>query len=404
MSERNVLSAIVQSRDAYDRIVDHIKEGDFSEQGNIILSHIGEYYGRDAEAQSIDGGLLAASVARSLSNKKHVEMFDKLIDTIASSDVSPGNVIFDFIEVKREAAGAKLASSLAAGNSASKVRPLLDEYGKWDGAEALGEEDEREIVIGASVSELVAGTYSDEGLIKVWPRSLNERLDGGLLRGHHMLIFARPEMGKTLMLVNMLAGFLAQDLTVLYCGNEDPIADIVMRVVGRLTGMTKYEILEEPELADEVARTKGYDNLVLAGLTPGTPREIQSLITEYKPDVVMLDQLRNINVNEEQFVQKLEKAATAARNLGKANNVLMVSVTQAGDSASGKGPLDMGDVDSSNTGIPAQVDVMVGVGATRDDEASNRRILSLPKNKRSGDHTFFPVGIDPQLSKVRSLS
>jgi len=202
----------------------------------------------------------------------------------------------------------------------------------------------------------------------------------------------------------MIAGFLQQELTVLYIGNEDPISDIVMRTVSRLTGMTKYEILDDPDTADQVARTKHYDNLILAGLAPGTPRQIQSLITEYKPDVVMIDQLRNLNVNEEHFVQKLEKAATAARNLGKANNVLMVSVTQAGDSATGKGPLDMGDVDSSNTGIPAQVDVMVGVGATHDDEASNRRVLSLPKNKRSGNHEFFPVAIDPQLSKIRSLS
>ena len=103
-------------------------------------------------------------------------------------------------------------------------------------------------------------------------------------------------------------------------------------------------------------------------------------------------------------MQKLEKAATAARNLGKSNNVLVVSITQAGDSASGKGPLEMGDVDSSNTGIPAQVDVMVGLGATHDDEQGFRRIVSLPKNKRSGRHEFFPVRIEPQLSNIRSLT
>lgn len=404
MAERNLLASVLASREAFDTIHQHVREGDLSEQGNIILTHAAAYYERDADATQIDADLLARDVGRSLSNPKHREMFDKLITTLGGTDCSPANVIHDFIEVKREAAGAKLASALAAAASADKVRPLLDEYTKWESCTTLEDYDDvSEIYIGENVANIVGTTYTD-GLIEIWPKTLNDRLDGGLLRGHHMLIFARPEMGKTMMLVNMIAGFLHQKLNVLYVGNEDPISDIVMRVVSRLTGLTKYEILEDPDLADQAARTKGYDNLVLAGLAPGTPGQIQKLIDEYSPDVVLIDQLRNLNVNEEHFVQKLEKAATSARNLGKSNNVLVVSVTQAGDSASGKGPLDMGDVDSSNTGIPAQVDVMVGIGATVDDEASNRRILSLPKNKRSGNHEFFPVGIDPQLSRVRSLA
>ena len=404
MSERNVLAACIASRSAYQQIEGEVKDGDLGEQGKIILEHIGEYYDRDPTAREVDASLLTASIGRALSNPKHQEMFEELVASLANAEVSPANIVYDFIEVRRQAAGAKLASALAAGKSAAECSSLVDDYGKWSRATSLREKDDSEIVRGASVSDLVEGTYSEQELIKIWPRVLNDKLDGGLLRGHHMLIFARPEMGKTLMLVNMIAGFLRQGLTVLYVGNEDPLSDIVMRVVSRLTGMTKYEIMEDAENADYMAREMGYDNLILAGLAPGTPREIQSLINDYSPDVVMIDQLRNLNVNEEQFTQKLEKAATAARNLGKANNVLMVSVTQAGDSATGKGPLEMGDVDSSNTGIPAQVDVMVGIGATHDDEASNRRVLSLPKNKRSGNHSFFPVGIDPQLSKVRSLS
>jgi archaellum biogenesis ATPase FlaH len=404
MSERNVLAASIASRAAYHNIEGDVKDGDLGEQGKIIFDHIRQYYDRDPTARRVDTELLEGSIERALSNPKHQEMFRELVASLGNAEVSPENIVFDFIEVRRQSAGAKLASALASGKSAAECSSLVDAYGKWSNATRLGEKDDSEVVRGASVSELVEGTYSEQELIKIWPRSLNERLDGGLLRGHHMLIFARPEMGKTLMLVNMIAGFLRQNLTVLYIGNEDPLSDIVMRVVSRLTGMTKYEVLEDAEGADYMAREMGYDNLILAGLAPGTPREIQSLISEYSPDVVMIDQLRNLNVNEEQFTQKLEKAATAARNLGKANNVLMVSVTQAGDSATGKGPLEMGDVDSSNTGIPAQVDVMVGVGGTYEDEANNRRVLSLPKNKRSGNHSFFPVGIDPQLSKVRSLS
>lgn len=401
MSERNLLASCIASREAFVSITDHVTKGDLSEQGEVILSHVRDYYDRDQSAGRVDPELLRNDVGRSMSNPKHKEMFNTLIESIAGEDTSPANVVHDFIEVKREAAGARLASALAAGRSSSDVRPILDEYLKWENATEL-DSDESEIINSMPISELVGDT-TEKDLIKIWPMSLNERLDGGLLRGHHLLIFARPEMGKTLMLVNMMAGFVAQNLRVLYIGNEEPVRDTMYRMVSRLTGLTKGEIIEDQEFAETIAFEQGYGSIYFKDATPGTPRQIQQWIDECSPDVVVVDQIRNLNVHEEQFTQKLEKAATAVRNLGKSNNVLMVSVTQAGDSASGKAALDMGDVDSSNTGIPAQTDVMVGVGATRDDEASGRRILSLPKNKRSGRHEFFPVGIDPQISNVRSL-
>ena len=46
---------------------------------------------------------------------------------------------------------------------------------------------------------------------------------------------------------------------------------------------------------------------------------------------------------------------------------------------------------------------MIGLGASRDDEAAGRRILSLPKNKRSGDHGFFPVQADFTIGKFTSM-
>jgi hypothetical protein len=64
----------------------------------------------------------------------------------------------------------------------------------------------------------------------------------------------------------------------------------------------------------------------------------------------------------------------------------------------------MGDVDSSNTGIPAQADVMIGIGMSREDELNNRRVISLPKNKPGGNHDAFPVQVDLTKSRVFSYS
>lgn len=400
MSERKVLAAVLRSRKAYEQIAPAVKEGVFTEQAAVVWRAVEDYYTRDRDALSTDLELVAGAIGRSLSSPKHRETFDALIKELGNAECSPANIADDFLAVRREAAGAKLASALITNRQDDEVQGLLEEY-ELCRRNTLETDNARQVYTGLPIAE-ISKRYSEAELIKVWPQALNQRLDGGLLRGHHLIVFARPEMGKTLFLVNAVAGFLAQGLGVLYVGNEDPISDIALRVICRLTKRNKFDVLENPEESDAVARDLGYNNLVLASLAPGTPREIEQLVTEFKPSVLLIDQLRNISVpnKEGNYVQQLEKAATAARNIGKRNGVLVLSVTQAGDSASGKAVLEMGDVDSSNTGIPAQADVMVGIGASQEDQQMGRRVLSLPKNKRSGNHEFFPVKVDTTMSRM----
>lgn len=401
-TERDLIASFIRSRDAFDRVASHLNETDLTEQAKVIVDHVRGYYDRDPAATSVNPDLLVAAIGRSLPNPKHQAMFGDLVTDMAGMEVSPGNVVADFIAVRRSAVGSKLASLLASGKPVEEVRPVLDEYDKWARAEDI-EQKANDLRTGQSVLDLVKSRTQAGGLIKVLPRALNDRLDGGLLRGHHMLVFARPETGKTMFLVNAIYGFVRQGLNVLYVGNEDPLDDVVMRLVGRLADMTRHEIMDDPSVADARARENGYDRVVLAGLSPGSAREIEALVEEYRPDVLVIDQLRNLGVGkEDNFTRKLEIAAQQVRAIGQRHKCVVISVTQAGDSASGKAILDMGDVDSSNTGIPAQADVMVGIGMTREDEQMGRRMISLPKNKPGGNHAAFPVLVDTTKSRIRS--
>jgi archaellum biogenesis ATPase FlaH len=402
LAERRLLASCLKSRVAFDNVADHIAREDFTEQGQMLLAHLTRYYERDPKAVVADPELILASLCRELPNPKHHAVFKDMVASLSGMEVSPENAVADYLAVKREKVGNKLASALAAGRAPDEVGPLVEKYQELLESELNPEQKEAKVLVGASVKDLVAARNRDGGLIRLFPNSLNERLDGGLLRGHHVVIFARPEVGKTTFVVNCNRGFLRQQLKVLYCGNEDPIEDVVLRHVSCLSDMTKHEVIDDPESADHNARECGYDNLVLASMTPGTPKEIEALVLEHKPDVLVVDQLRNLMVGEENFTRQLERAAQAVRAIGKKHNCLVLSVTQAGDSASGKSILDMGDVDSSNTGIPAQADVMIGIGMSRDDELQGRRVLSLPKNKAGGNHDSFPVRVD--LAKSRVLS
>ena len=401
MKERHVLSSIIKDRSAFDRIIKHVGPEDFTEQGRMVFESVVDYYDNDSSSSSVDVELLGEAVARRVSADKHKHVFKELVNSISMLQTSPANVVSDLLQTKLDVTGRQLASALLGGENCDELlreyQDILDSTGFDDGEEP---EDDR---IGYSVEELVSANFGTDNLVRLAPLSLNRRLDGGVKPGHHVILFARPEMGKTMAVIEMMAGFVAQDLTVLYVGNEDPVADINMRIVNRLTGMTKLEVINKPKEADKIARTAGYENIILHSATPGTVREIRGLIEKYKPEVLILDQLRNVDMKQDNYVLSLENAAKAARQFAKGHDLVCVSVTQAGDSAAGKAVLDMGDVDFSNTGIPSQADLMIGLGAN-DQHAKNGEIVySLPKNKISGRHEFFACQVEPHLSKINPI-
>jgi KaiC/GvpD/RAD55 family RecA-like ATPase len=377
-----------------------VEPQDLSEQGRIIWECIEDYYKTDSAASSVDPEILAEYTARRVAADKHKAMFRDLVTSIAEFDTSPANVVDDLLATKREIAAHRLASALLAGQESES---LMDEYTELLSMDSFADQAANEVRCGKSVMELVDTGFDPEGLVQVWPPSLNQRLDGGVKPGHHLVVFARPEMGKTLAVIEMIAGFVSQGLSVLYVGNEDPIDDVNMRVVNRLSGMNKFEVLNHPEAADTKARKAGYDLLIMAALAPGTAREITNLIEDHAPDVLVLDQLRNLNMHNDNYVLQLEQAATQARTWAKRYSCVVVSVTQAGDSASGKAVLDLGDVDYSNTGIPAQADVMIGLGANKKNRDRGEIVMSLPKNKVSGKHEYFAVLAEPTLSQLIPL-
>lgn len=397
--ERKILASMCLSRSNWEAVKGVLNREELSPEGAIIYGLIQEWYDSDDQAASVDLDILCSRVGRRVNSDKHLDYITQIIKGFADTDISGINIVNEVRDQKAHGLGLQIAARLAGGKEALD---LIEKYkelkeGKVAQVSSGLEEEEFSNVTPAS---LLKSHFSKENLIEVWPKALNELIDGGAKPGHHILVFAPTEMGKTLMVINMVAGFLKGGHRVLYLGNEDPAPDILMRMMSRLTGMTKYEIKEDPTKTEAILEQRNWDKFTLVSLAPGTFRQIQELVDKHHPKVVILDQLRNIAVDSENRTQALEKAATNARNLAKRSDVLVVSVTQAADSANRKTVLDRGDVDSSNVGIPGQVDLMIGIGADQQMEDQGLRVLSFPKNKLSGRHTPIPVIFNYALSKV----
>jgi archaellum biogenesis ATPase FlaH len=318
------------------------------------------------------------------------------LDGIKHTEASIPNVLHAYTQVKLESLGHKLSEAIQAGRN-DEVPELIDAYQKYSNGGF--DEEEKRVYTRHSVEAIVNAT-TGHALIPIFPQSFADQLDGGVVKGSHILIFGRPDSGKTMMSITNAVGLLKEGHKVLYVGNEDPDDQMMMRLICAITGKTKQEVVASPAKAEALAYQHGYENLVFAGLAPGTMAEIRRLIEHYKPDALFIDQLRNLNMFEANKVLQLEKAAQQARTRGKQYGVTVFSVTQAGDSAEGKLVLNMGDVDFSNTGIPGQMDLMIGVGV---DEAARQRdqiMLSVCKNKINGNYFNQPVYLNKQASII----
>lgn len=402
--EKQIIAAALQSREAWESLHTLDVHKDLSPEGQRVLDEIKSYYARDVGTAAADLSLIHSALRRSLSNPKHQELFEEYLTGVSNlGAVSTPNVLGELAELKRYRIGQKLAAALVSGKDAQQVSALVADYQSLEVSPTVTSALPK-YKTGWDIAELMQENFNRANLIKLSPKTLNDRMDGGMMKGDQMIVFAATEMGKTLFAVNLCAGFLFQNLKVLYCKNEEPKARTNLRLINRLSGKTKSELYDQA-IWDEVRtslREKGYERFSIVDLSPGTLPEIDKLVQELTPDVVVVDQIRNLDVENENRTNQLERAATGMRNLAKRRNFLSVGLTQAGASAFGKSILNRGDIDGSNVGIPGQADLMLGIGANEEQEAAGIRWLSLPKAK-GGDHTPFAVSFDPLLSKVQEV-
>lgn len=406
MSITKLISAALHNKQAARLISTYTEADDLGIQGQLILEEINKYFEADKKAGCADIDLIQEAVERRLSSPKHKEMLRAFMDDVRKTEVSAINVARNIVDTKRDGLKNNIANLLLT-NRDDEAVALIEEYKNLDEASIISPENASDygdrVFVNIPVQELLRDRLSPDKLIRVCPESLNNKLDGGALPGHHILIYARPEAGKTLIALNMIAGFLEQGKKVLYAGNEDPLEQINRRIISRITGMTKKQLIERPQRAQELLSRSGYSRLVLAEMHPGTERRLRLLVERFEPDVLVVDQIRNLSMPADSKVNMLEAAATAMRNIGKKYGVLCVSTTQAGDSAEQKLVLGQSDIDNSKTGIPGQVDLMVGVGVTTAWEKLGQRMLSLSKNKLGGNHDYFPVTVDTMTGLVQDM-
>jgi hypothetical protein len=300
----------------------------------------------------------------------------------------------------------ELAAAIAGGKPKDQQR-LVKLYAELMSATGLSGTNDRaraKFENAAGVSDLFEHV-GDERRIPIAPSRLNSRISGGVLPGQHIVLYGRPEVGKSTFSINFAVGMaVKQSQRVLYVGNEDQINILKLRAVARASGMTSDEVSAKRAEAAQLYIERGAEErLRFVQMFDGGPDDLRGIIEEHEPTILVLDQIRNLSGSGDGLVNRLEENGQAVRRLLLEYGMVGLSVAQAGGSAEGRTWLTMNDLDSSKTGLPGTADLMIGVGMNSEMEARNQRALSFPKNKLSsapGSKEGLVVDVDRSRSSV----
>jgi DnaB-like helicase C terminal domain len=406
--ESRILSACLK-RSAYEEVKGVLGDSlstTFSPIAQVVAKLLEDYYSRDGAAATCSKEVIVQRAQAEIANPKHltaIEEFTRGLD----ETISVPNLLHDIRQQRKRRIGDKLAGLLANRAEGNDVQTLIQQYQELDrDPEHTSDTDSSEVYKGYSVKEMLDRHFSREGTIGLGTPRLISACDGGARAGHHILVYGRPELGKTLLSIDLVTPVLSRGYGVIHFGNEEPMPDTIIRYLMRITGWTKERIRSDPEGAERFSLSKGYDNLIGISVSPGRFTEFRHAIDKYKPAIVVLDQLRNVEEagSGGNRAEALDNAARGARDLGKQTGTIVISVTQAGDSAESKPFLGLSDIDSSKTGIPGAIDLAIGIGATEEYKRSGIRGISLPKNKLGGKHETWLARFNTQTGEVTDLS
>ena len=219
-----------------------------------------------------------------------------------------------------------------------------------------------------------------------WPAAIINSNLGRVKQGQLGHIFARPNVGKSSMAIN-LGVKTAVTLTreekegdILFLNNEEDIGRMRLRALSCLTGKTYKEIRENYEYCIDLWGKYGGDRIKFIGNMVHIS-EIEKHIRNFDPVMTFIDQGPKVKIfnRDLQDVQRLQHLYNEYRELAKTYDTALITLGQADSAAENKEILTLNNLDGSKVGIPGELDWALGIGSNKDRPGV--RFFNVAKNK-----------------------
>ena len=244
-----------------------------------------------------------------------------------------------------------------------------------------------------SVTDNIGELINQLNVTTKWKFNLAELKNniGGVGDGNLMIVFARPETGKTAFWVSLVAapyGFAEQGAKVHAFINEEPAVRTQMRAISSYTGYNKDQIISNIQQAHQ-DWIKIKDNIKMLDVVDWTIQDIDRHCELHKPDFIVIDQLDKINITGTyaRTDEKLRAIYTSAREIAKRRSCVVIAISQASADAHNRDFISFDMMENSKTGKAAEADLIIGIGRNSSIDRDNiNRTLCVSKNKITGWH------------------
>ena len=402
MIEKQIIKLLLDKQ-FYNKYKGHIASSVFDGNYGSLFTTIQKAHGDYEQDISLDDlySLHTTKYNPALTRAMKIAI-SELIEDIRETEKPNNQIAEDIIRILRERDVAQKvaveATEIYNGAPAnfSSIKKIIEDF---ENHKELDEVDAVTDNIGELLNQLQDTTK--------WKFNINVLKEnvGGIGPGNFMIVFARPETGKTAFWVSLVAnenGFAQQGAKIHAFINEEPAVRTQMRAINCWTGYTKQEIIdnlkESHELWSEIK-----DNIKMLDVVDWSMDDVDAHCEKYKPDIIVIDQLDKVNVKGTfaRTDEKLRAVYTSAREIAKKHQCAVIAISQASADAHNKHNLTFDMMENSKTGKAAEADLIIGIGKKQIDPQviPKDRSLCISKNKITGFHGDPFVAIEPETSR-----
>tara|TARA_A100000172_G_scaffold1243_1_gene1074 strand:- start:291 stop:1541 length:1251 start_codon:yes stop_codon:yes gene_type:complete len=396
------------TKDKYDKLKSEIDISIFQNGAREIYKTISNIYKDNPNITQINFSDLKLAYFNtyypntSYASQKNIhELIDSLERQEEPSDDVVATALKSMYRIKKADELARICLDISNNPSSTSLKQVEKFMANVDEEQTQQESE----AVTKDVDKIVEA-LQEQGEFKFNLNSL-QRATNGIGRGNFMIVFARPDVGKTAFWVSLVAspnGFAWQEKKVSIFANEEPAIRTQMRLLNASTGLQRGNILNgSRDLAKQKWSTISpyIDNFDCVGKTMD---DLDEYCSTNDVDILIIDQLDKINVTGKYNAthEKLREVYTQSRELAKRHNILVIGMSQASAEAQGRSRVTFSTMENSKTGKAAEADIILGIG--KEDEVENYledcvRFVTLSKNKLTGDHAEFEVILRPTISR-----
>jgi len=396
------------TKEKYDKLKSEIDASIFQNGAREIYNTIGYIYRDNPNITQVNFSDLKLAYFNtyypntSFASQKNIhELIDSIERQEEPSDDVVATALKSMYRIKKADELARICLDISNNPSSSSLKQVEKFMANVDEEQTQQESE----AVTKDVDEIVEA-LQEQGEFKFNLNSL-QRATNGIGRGNFMIVFARPDVGKTAFWVSLVAspnGFAWQEKKVSIFANEEPAIRTQMRLLNASSGLQRGNILNgSRDLAKQKWSTISpyIDNFDCVGKTMD---DLDEYCSTNDVDILIIDQLDKINVTGKYNAthEKLREVYTQSRELAKRHNILVIGMSQASAEAQGRSRVTFSTMENSKTGKAAEADIILGIG--KEDEVENYledcvRFVTLSKNKLTGDHAEFEVILRPTISR-----